>query len=251
MTEHLREPGRHVVTKADAARMYRISAGILQPISRATSRQDWQGRSQIDRASGLLLVVNHISNYDFLVIADYVNSTGRPVRFLAKESVFRLPILGPMIRGAEQIPVKRASTDARNALSAAVEAVEAGECVVVYPEGTLTKDPDGWPMLGKTGAARIALATDVPVIPVGQWGAADVLPRGSRRPRFWPRRTVHVSAGEPIDLSAVRGREVDVRLLREVTEIFMTSITGIVAGLRDETPPAGRFDPATGTRRVG
>jgi 1-acyl-sn-glycerol-3-phosphate acyltransferase len=250
MTEHSPEPGRKVVTKADAARMYRIAAGILQPISRATSRQDWHGRSELDRPSGLLLVVNHISNYDFLVIADYVNSTGRPVRFLAKESVFTLPILGPMIRGAEQIPVRRSSSDARNALAAAIEAVEAGECVVVYPEGTLTKDPDGWPMLAKTGAARIALATDVPVIPIGQWGAGDVLPRGSARPRFWPRRTVHVSAGSPIDLSSVRGREIDVHLLREVTELFMSSITAIVAGLRDQTPPAGRFDPTSGTRRL-
>lgn len=250
MTQPLPDPGRTVVRKADAAAMYRIAARILQPISRATSRQDWHGRAQLDRPSGLLLVANHISNYDFLVIADYVNSTGRPVRFLAKESVFTLPVLGPMIRGAGQIPVRRASSDARNALAAAVEAVDAGECVVVYPEGTLTKDPDSWPMLGKTGAARIALATDVPVIPVGQWGAADVLPRGSVRPRFWPRHTVQVSAGEPIDLSLVRGREVDVRLLREVTEMFMSSITGIVAGLRDATPPAGRFDPATGSRRI-
>jgi 1-acyl-sn-glycerol-3-phosphate acyltransferase len=249
MSDHQSSAGRHVVTRSDAARMYRVAADILQPISRATSRQDWQGRSQLDRPSGLLLVVNHISNYDFLVIADYVNSTGRPVRFLAKESVFRLPVLGRIVRGAEQIPVKRDSSDARTALSAAIAAVEAGECVVVYPEGTLTKDPDGWPMLGKTGAARIALATDVPVIPIGQWGAAAVLPPGSARPRFWPRRTVRVSAGEPIDLSAARSRAVDVDLLREVTEMFMASITGIVGRLRDQTPPSGRFDPATRTRR--
>lgn len=249
MTDQMPGPGRHVVTRSDAARMYRIAADILQPISRATSRQDWHGRSQLDRPSGLLLVANHISNYDFLVIADYVNSTGRPVRFLAKESVFRLPVLGRIVRAAEQIPVDRTGDDARNALSAAITAIEAGECVVVYPEGTLTRDPDGWPMIGRTGAARIALATDVPVIPIGQWGAADVLPRGSVRPRFWPRRTVRVSAGDPIDLSALRGRDVDVALLREVTETFMSSITRIVAGLRDQTPPPGRFDPATGTRR--
>lgn len=250
MTERLPIPTPHAVTKAQAKRMYRFAANVLEPISRATSHQDWLGQAQLSRDTGLLLVVNHISNYDFLVIADYVNATGRPVRFLAKESLFSLPVIGPVLTGAGQIPVKRASADAKNALSAAIDAVNAGECVVVYPEGTLTKDPDGWPMVGKTGAARIALATDAPVIPVGQWGAAQVLPRGTKRPRFWPRRTVHVSAGDPIDLSAFRGRPVEGAVLREVTEVFMASITDIVAQLRGETPPVGRFDPASGTRRV-
>ncbi len=249
MSDAAEPPPSRAVGKAEASRTYDVAATILEPISRATSRQDWWGQDQLARPSGLLLVANHISMYDFLVVADYVNATGRPVRFLAKDSLFRVPVVGRIIGGAGQIPVKRASVDARHALTAAVTAVVAGECVVVYPEGTLTKDPDGWPMTGKTGAARIALATGVPVIPIGQWGAADVLPRGGRLPRFWPRRTVHVRAGEPVDLSEFRGRDVDSRLLREVTEVFMRAITEIVADIRGEAAPAGRWDPHAGERR--
>ena len=94
--------------------------------------------------------------------------------------MFRNKALGGFLRAAGQIPVERLSANAAGAYDAAVAAVRAGECVVVYPEGTLTRDPDLWPMVGKSGAARIALETGCPVIPVGQWGAHDLL-RAVRR----------------------------------------------------------------------
>ena len=92
------------------------------------------------------------------------------------------------MRSAEQIPVYRMTTDASQAFDAAVEAVQEGECVVVYPEGTITRQPDLWPMTGKTGAARIALAAGVPVVPVAQWGAHQILAPYAKRPGCSPAR---------------------------------------------------------------
>jgi 1-acyl-sn-glycerol-3-phosphate acyltransferase len=235
-------------------RSYRLAERILQPLARASARHRWlhQERLRLDR--GVLVVVNHISLYDFLVIADFVNAAGRPVRFLAKESVLRLPVAGRLLTDAGQIPVRRASREAKDSLAAAIDAVNAGECVVVYPEGTLTRDPDGWPMRGKTGAARIALATGAPVIPVAQWGAQAVLPLGGRFPRLVPRRTVSVCVGHPIDLSRftrpapIADQPVDVTTLRAMTEAIMAELTTMVGQLRGLTPPVGRYDPAVGRR---
>ena len=98
------------------------------------------------------------------------------MRYLAKDALFHTPVLKYIVKDAGQIPVDAADEGAPSAFDAAVEAVRAGECIGVYPEGTITKDPDGWPMRGKTGAARIALATGCPVIPIGQWGAQEILP---------------------------------------------------------------------------
>ena len=81
----------------------------------------------------------------------------------------------------------------------------AGECVVVYPEGTITRDPDLWPMAGKSGAARIALATGCPVIPIGQWGAQDLLAPYAKKPDLFPRKPVTMKVGDPVDLSDLVG----------------------------------------------
>ena len=83
--------------------------------------------------------------------------------------------------------MERLSRNAVGAYDAAVQAVREGECVVVYPEGTLTRDPDLGRCTGKSGAARIALETGCPVIPVGQWGAQDAAPAVLRRAATWCR----------------------------------------------------------------
>jgi len=242
------EPAAPAPAAQDRQRSYRFIARVLQPLARATARHEWMHpeRLRIDR--GVLVVVNHISLYDFLVIADFVNAAGRPVRFLAKESVLHVPIVGRLLADAGQIPVRRSSRQAKDSLAAAITAIDAGQCVVVYPEGTLTRDPDGWPMRGKTGAARIALATGAPVIPIAQWGAQDVLPLGGRLPRLVPRRLVRVCVGEPMDLSAYRDRPVTAELLHDMTEAIMAELASMVGQLRGQAPPAGRYDRATGRR---
>ena len=103
-------------------------------------------------------------------------------------------------RAAGQIPVERLSRNAVGAYDAAVAAVRDGECVVVYPEGTITRDPDLWPMVGKSGAARIALETGCPVIPVGQWGAQELLAPYAKKPNLFPRKRITMKVGDPVDL---------------------------------------------------
>jgi 1-acyl-sn-glycerol-3-phosphate acyltransferase len=133
-----------------------------------------------------------------------------------------------------------------------VRAVNEGECVVVYPEGTLTRDPGMWPMTGKSGAARIALATGAPVIPVGHWGAQEVLPPYSKHPHLVPRKRVVMKAGPPVPLDDLRAQPLSPALVHETTERIMSAITDIVAELRGEQPPAERYDPRThGVRQIG
>jgi 1-acyl-sn-glycerol-3-phosphate acyltransferase len=150
------------------------------------------------------------------------------------------------MKGAHQIPVYRTGGDAMSALSAAVAAVKAGECVAVYPEATLTRDPELWPMQGKTGAARIALASGRPVIPIAQWGAHEILPPYKAVPRLLRRHTSYVAAGPPVDLGRFRGREPTTDVLREATDVILDAITALLADIRQQEPPPTRWNPTTG-----
>jgi hypothetical protein len=109
--------------------------------------------------------------------------------------------------------------------------------VAVYPEGTITRDKALWPMQGKTGAARIALTTGAPVIPVAQWGAQELLAPYAKRPRLFPRKTMKVLAGPPVDLDEFRGRELTAEVLRGATDRIMDAVTELLAKLRDEPAP--------------
>jgi 1-acyl-sn-glycerol-3-phosphate acyltransferase len=187
--------------------------------------------------------MNHLSWYDPLVAAHFVNDNGRPVRFLAKAEIFKVPVLGAILKSAGQIPVQRGNSDAAaGSLRAAFAAIEDKQCVVIYPEGTLTRDPKLWPMTAKTGAARIALTTGAPVIPAAQWGPQEVLAPYSKRPKFFPRKTMHVWAGPEVDLDDLRALPVSAATLREATERIMRDITKILATQRDEVPPAVPLD---------
>jgi 1-acyl-sn-glycerol-3-phosphate acyltransferase len=201
-------------------------------------RHDWRHADRLPRAGGVIVAANHISNADPLVLGWFVHRSGRQARFLAKEEVFRLPVLGPLFRRAGQIPVRRGRVEAFAALAEAREVLAEGGCVVIYPEGTITKDPDGWPMVARTGLARLALETGVPVVPVGQWGARDL-----RRILRWSPPVVRVSVGEPVDLTPFRGRSLTGTLLREATEAVMDAVLEQVVAVRGGTPPSLPFDP--------
>jgi 1-acyl-sn-glycerol-3-phosphate acyltransferase len=178
-----------------------------------------------------------------MAVGHYLYDNGRAPRFLAKDSLFDVPVAGPIVARAGQIPVHRETGAAADAMRDAVAAVKAGECVVCYPEGTITRDPALWPMRGKTGAARIALATGCPVIPMAHWGAQRVLAPYGKKPHVFPPQTVTVTIGPPVDLSDLMGREQTGEVLKEATARIMDAITALVAELRDEAPPTDRFDP--------
>jgi 1-acyl-sn-glycerol-3-phosphate acyltransferase len=225
---------------------------VLRPLLVLLTRRDWRGGSHIPRTGGCVIAVNHISEFDPLSTAHFVYDSGRSPRFLGKMEVFKVPVVGWILRSAGQIPVYRQSTDAAKAFSAAVTAVESGRCVIVYPEGTITRDPNSWPMVGKTGAARIALSTGCPLVPVAQWGPQQVLKPYDWRLRLLPRKVMHVRAGEPVDLSDLDGEPITPELLKRATERVMSAITRLLEEIRGERAPAIRFDPTVeGVTRTG
>jgi 1-acyl-sn-glycerol-3-phosphate acyltransferase len=217
---------------------YRLVVRLLRPLMVLITRRDWRGAEQLPASGGLVVCANHLSRLDPLTLAHFLVDAGRPPHFLAKKELFATPVVGTVLRRAEQIPVQRGTGDAREALQAAVGAVRSGRCVVVYPEATLTRDPELWPMAGKSGAARIALTTGCPVVPVAQWGPQRILFPYSKRPRLFPRRTVHLLAGPPVDLHDLRGRPIDVPLLQQATLRIMRDVTGLLEQLRGEAAPS-------------
>ncbi|HET7387199.1 MAG TPA: lysophospholipid acyltransferase family protein [Nocardioidaceae bacterium] len=231
---------------------YRLCIVVLEPVLRVLTRRRWIDGEKIPAEGGCVLAANHISHLDPVTFAHYAYGYGRMVRFLAKAEVFAIPVIGPVVRSSGQIPVTRQSTDASHAFQAAVRAVEEGECVVVYPEGTITRDPDLWPMTGKTGAARIALSSGVPVIPVAQWGAHRILAPYTKTPKLFPRKRIEMKAGDPVDLDDLRGQKMTPAVLREATNRIMDAITAELAEVRGQQAPPVRFDPrAAGVRQIG
>lgn len=224
---------------------YAVAAGLVRPTLGLATKREWIDGEKVPATGGCIVVVNHISHLDPLALGHFLYDHGRLVRYLAKEAIFRTPVLRTVAAGAGQIPVYRETERAGGAFDAAVAAVEAGECLGVYPEGTITKDPDGWPMRGKTGAARIALATGAPVIPIGQWGAQEVLPAYTVRPHVFPRRTTRYKVGDPVDLDDLAGQPLTAEVLHQATDRIMAAITALVEDLRGESAPPVRFDPAT------
>lgn len=222
---------------------YRFAAVICKPPLVLLLKRDWRGMENIPTRGGFITVVNHNSHIDPVAYAHFQYNTGRVPRFLAKNSLFGRGFVGVMMRGTGQIPVYRESTDALSAFLAAIDAVERGECVAFYPEGTLTRDPDGWPMTGKTGAARVALKTRCPVVPVAQWGANEVLPPYTSRLHLFPRKTHRVLAGRPVDLDRFYGRKMTPELLQEATEVIMAAVTRQLEEIRGERAPGEPYDP--------
>lgn len=222
---------------------FRAAAVVLKPLLIAIGRRDWRHEDRIPRTGGIVVAVNHISKIDPLMLSHLMYNNGRLPRFLAKDGLFRVKVLGTLMYGWGQIPVARAGSDAAVAFAAAVKAVENGEAVMFYPEGSITRDPDGWPMRGKTGAARVALMSGAPVVPIGQWGAQNTLPAYSGKPSLLPRHVAHYNVGEPVDLDDLRGKEITAEVLYEATDRIMASIAELVGEIRGETPPQVRFDP--------
>lgn len=219
-------------------------ATLARPLLTTLCKRDWRGRENMPREGGVIVVANHYSFFDPISLGHFLVKTGRTPRFMAKAGVFKNPVLGRLFKAAGQIPVHRDTREAAHALRDAIAAVERGEVVIMYPEGTMTKDPNLWPMAGKSGAARMALRTGAPILPIAQWGAQEVFAPYSKTPHFFPRKTLKVTAGPPIDLVSIVGKEITTTSLAAGTELIMDTLTGMLAELRGEEPPAVRFDPA-------
>ncbi|MFC9919306.1 lysophospholipid acyltransferase family protein [Agromyces binzhouensis] len=220
-----------------------VLAVLVLPIWSLGVKYRFHHPERMPQAGAFVLSPNHYSEIDPIVMGVASWHLGRLPRFLAKASLFKIPVAGWFLRRSGQIPVERAGSSSHAAIRAAEELVEKGRMVIVYPEGSLTRDPDLWPMRGKTGAVRIALERGIPVIPAAHWGTQQIMPRYAKKVSFFPRKTVDVIIGEPLDLSAYEGKPLDQATLLAATNDLMNAIAALVGELRDQPPPAERWDP--------
>jgi 1-acyl-sn-glycerol-3-phosphate acyltransferase len=235
-----RQAKRRTISAEKSSPWLRFIVLVLYAPVSALFKLRWRGVEHLPPEGPAILVINHVSYADPLVVARYVYDAGRAPRFLAKRSLFDIPIVGAAFRGTGQIPVDRGSSQARQSLDSAVAALRRGEIIIVYPEGTVTRDPEWWPMVGKTGAARLALlAPEVPVVPAAQWGAQFTVDVYGKRYRPVPRTLTSVVAGPALDLGRFEGADPSAETLREMTDVMMRAICELVGELRGETPPVG------------
>jgi 1-acyl-sn-glycerol-3-phosphate acyltransferase len=222
---------------------FTVCARILIPILNSISTRDWHGAENIPASGPAIIASNHISYADALFLSQFLFVNGRAPRYIGKKSLFDIPLIGRILYAAEQIPVDRESENASNALDHAIASLKVGHLIGVYPEGTLTRDENLWPMVAKTGIARLAIMTQTPVIPVAAWGQQKVLPPYSKKLHLWPRTKITFRAGRPIDLSSWYGRFDDQDALVEATAHVMKTLTTMLEEIRGEKATEFVFDP--------
>ncbi|AOZ72388.1 hypothetical protein BK816_02995 [Boudabousia tangfeifanii] len=207
------------------------------------TRTNWEGLENLPKNGGYVVAANHVTEFDALTLMHPLVDNEIPVRVMAKASLFKVPVLGWIMRQAGQVPVYRGTSHAQDALVAAKEALAGGEVIAIFPEGTLTRDPECWPMTPKTGVGRLALAGPEPVIPCAQWGGHQVLGRYSRVPHLLGRKDVTVKFGKPVFVDDLRDWDDQVAAAREAANRVIDAITALLAEVRNEVPPALRYDP--------
>jgi len=198
---------------------------LLFPL-RHSMRWTFEGAHRVPTYGPVLLASNHVSYLDPLVLGYLADRRHRRIRFLAKAELFDKRGLGWGLRQLRQIPVHRNTPDAAASLDVAITALRAGECVAVFPEGTISLDLE--PMPGRTGTARLAAATGVPVTPVGLWGAQRILCKG-RKPRWRRGIAQTVVVGDPVRVQPAED-------VYDATDRVMTAIAACVARAREIYP---------------
>jgi 1-acyl-sn-glycerol-3-phosphate acyltransferase len=224
--------------RSEKTPVFRALAATLLPPMNLIAKLVLHDEDKVPATGAFILAPNHFTEIDPVVMGIALWKTGRAPRFLAKASLFKIPVVG-----SGQVPVDRVGSRGSDPLAAARRIADDGLGVIIYPEGSLTRDPDLWPMRGKTGAVRMALETGIPLIPAAHWGTQKVMPRYARSISVFPRKRIDIVFGDPVDLSAFRDRGLDAPTLNEATDVVMQAITALVGGLRGETAPAERWDP--------
>ncbi|TDD35431.1 1-acyl-sn-glycerol-3-phosphate acyltransferase [Nonomuraea terrae] len=221
-----------------------LAVVVVKPLSWLLVKKDWRHGERIPRTGGVIIAANHLSWTDPVLLSHFLYNHGRWPVILAKSALFKVPLLGKAVSSLLAIPVDRGSAEAARSLRISSERLADGCAILFYPEGTCTRDPGLWPMVGKTGAARLALESGTQVIPVAHWGAHELLPYGEKRPRLFPRKTFRVSVGQPVDLSKYAGQPPHADVLRAATADIMAAVTTQLAELRGEKAPETPYDPA-------
>jgi 1-acyl-sn-glycerol-3-phosphate acyltransferase len=222
----------------------RIVANVLGSFLRLLFNVKVQGLENLPKTGSYVLAANHVTYLDALAVAYMVYFKARRTpHFLAKGNLFKTPLVGEILIECEQVPVYRGGHSNREPMDAAHAVLDAGRVITIFPEGTLTREPNGWPMRGKIGALKLALDCNVPFIPMAQWGTEQVLATYSKKLKPKPWHSVRMIIGKPLNLDKYRGRKLTNAEFTEVTEVAMREIIRLTAILRSEKAPKHIFDP--------
>jgi 1-acyl-sn-glycerol-3-phosphate acyltransferase len=223
-------------------RRKRAMADFVSCLVTLIAGKDWHGQENLPKEGGFIAVSNHVSYVDPTTLAQYLYLNGYVPHFLAKSPLFDVPVVGTFLRAFDQIPVHRGTVRAKEAVDKGLEVLGKGGVIAMFPEGTLTRDPDLWPMVPRTGVARMALSTQVPVIPIIQWGVHRILGPYGKMLWILPRKKVTMVAGPPIDLSDLYDKPIDTELLRTASDRIMDTLTAMLEEIRGEKAPVPRHD---------
>ena len=223
--------------KGNVRGMYHFAYFFFKAAVDTLSVTHWDGVENLPEDGAFIVAPNHMSNFDPVSMGYFLADNGYQVRYLAKDSLFRTPVVGKFFRWWGMIPVVRESVQATDALIHAREALDEGGVVGIYFEGTLTRDPAFWPMKGKTGLARLALDTRVPVVPIVQWGAQDVMDRYVGLSWPWPRKKLLIQVLPPIDYSDIEGDSTNREGVRELTARLQAALENGSQALRGQLQP--------------
>lgn len=223
---------------------WRLAQIVILPLFNAFVTMRIKPGSTLPTDGPFIVAPNHYSEIDPVVMGVAIWKLGRTPRFLAKASLFRIPVLGFYLRKTGQIPVEREARG-NSAIDAAHQLMNSGQGVIVYPEGTLTRQPELWPMRGKSGAIRMALETGIPLYPAAHWGTQNLMGRYGKKITVRPRPVIDVVIGEPMDLSKYQGKTATKELLDKATDDLMRRIQTLVSELRGEPAPKKIFQPGT------
>jgi 1-acyl-sn-glycerol-3-phosphate acyltransferase len=239
-----------MVVRWRAPRLWRVLLAVARFVVLPIARLRVTGSVPQELRTGpVIFVVNHIGPFDPIAMTAACGVAGLAPRLMATGGLFRAPLVGSVMRAAGHIRINRHQADVASAVDDVAAALAAGSHVLGYPEGRITLDPGMWPERGKTGLARVALATGAPVVAVAQWGAHEVAPWGGFGPTVWAvcrslirRPVVRVHFGAPVDLSgidpAVPGAA------QRATDRIIDAITAELRPLRAAEPRLPRYiDP--------
>lgn len=237
--------GRRVKNAGEHTIPFKLVAAVVLPIFGAMTTVRVRNPEALPAEGPFVLAPNHYSEIDPIIMGIATWKAGRAPHFMAKASLWKIPVLRPILNGLKQIPVYRdRGSRTGGTMEAAAKVVENQGAVIVYPEGSLTRDPDLWPMRGKNGAVRLAKAANIPLIPAAHWGTQRLMPRYGRGIRPFPRKRIDVVFGDPLDLSDVTDGQNQAQVTR-ATEKLMSEIAKLAGELRGVEPPEKRWDPSS------
>jgi 1-acyl-sn-glycerol-3-phosphate acyltransferase len=240
---HIKRPG-----------LYAIAAAIVGAIATSVSSWEIEKHRPTDTRSdhhlppgGLIVVANHTSLADGVFLALVGVRLGRPLRLLGTAGIIEAPVIGRLFKRLGFIAVHRKSTNPASALEPAANALRAGDAIALYPEGRITRQSKLWPERAKTGAVRLALLTDAPIVPVASVGADQIFSRRKRAIlirlfiNVFKRPPVRLRVGDPINvrrlLGLAPGQVATADEVRLAADLVMAVLVRMVEDLRGETAP--------------